>query len=97
MVSALNANLITNSDFFVSTFNSSYNNALSGVFDVKMRTGNNSKFENTVQIGTVGIEWTSEGPISKKNNSSFIFNYRYGFSTIARKLKLIDTYGSQYD
>lgn len=97
MVSALNSNVITNSDFFVSTFNSSYNNALSGVFDVRMRTGNNSKFENGVQVGTVGIEWTSEGPISKKNNSSFIFNYRYGFSTIARKLKLIDTYGSQYD
>ena len=97
MVSALNSNVITNSDFFVSTFNSSYNNALSGVFDVRMRAGNNTKFENGVQVGSVGIEWTSEGPISKKNNSSFIFNYRYGFSTIARKLKLIDTYGSQYD
>ena len=97
MVSALNSNVITNSDFFVSTFNSSYNNALSGVFDVKMRTGNNSKFENGVQVGTVGIEWTSEGPISKKHNSSFIFNYRYGFTTIARKLKLIDTYGTQFD
>ena len=97
MVSALNSNVITNSDFFVSTFNSSYNNALSGVFDVRMRAGNNSKFEDGVQVGSVGIEWTSEGPISKKNNSSFIFNYRYGFSTIARKLKLIDTYGSQYD
>jgi len=97
MVSSLNSNVITNSDFFVSTFNSSYNNALSGVFDVKMRAGNNSKYENGVQVGSVGIEWTSEGPISKKHNSSFIFNYRYGFSTIARKLKLIDTYGSQYD
>ena len=97
MVSALNSNVITNSDFFVSTFNSSYNNALSGVFDVKMRTGNNSKYENGVQVGSVGIEWTCEGPISKKHNSSFIFNYRYGFTTIARKLKLIETYGSQYD
>ena len=97
MVSALNSNVTANSDFFVSTFNASYNNALSGVFDVKMRAGNNSKYENGVQVGSVGIEWTSEGPISKKNNSSYIFNYRYGFSTIARKLKLIETYGSQYD
>ena len=97
MVSALNSNIITNSDFFVSTFNSSYNNALSGVFDVRMRAGNNSRFENTVQVGSVGVEWTSEGPISRKNSSSFILNYRYGMSTIARKLKLIDTYGSQYD
>ena len=97
MVSALNSNVITNSDFFVSTFNASYNNALSGVFDVKMRSGNNTKTEDGVQVGTVGIEWTTEGPISKKHNSSYIFNYRYGFSTIARKLKLIETYGSQYD
>ena len=87
MVSALNSNVITNSDFFVSTFNSSYNNVLSGVFDVRMRAGNNSKYENGVQVGSVGIEWTSEGPILKKHNSSFIFNYRYGFSTIARKIK----------
>lgn len=97
MVSALNSNVITNSDFFVSTFNSSYNNALSGVFDVKMRSGNNSKFENGVQVGSVGIEWTSEGPISKKHNSSFIINYRFGFTTLARKMKILDTEGSQYD
>ena len=97
MVSALNSNVITNSDFFVSTFNSSYNNALSGVFDVKMRSGNSSKYENGVQVGSVGVEWTNEGPISKKHNSSYIFNYRYGFTTIARKLKLIETYGTQFD
>ena len=97
MVSALNSNVITNSDFFVSTFNSSYNNALSGVFDVKMRSGNNSKFENGVQVGSVGIEWTSEGPISKKHNSSFIINYRFGFTTLAREMKILDTNGSAYD
>ena len=97
MVSALNSNVITNSDFFVSTFNSSYNNALSGVFDVKMRSGNNSKFENGVQVGSVGIEWTSEGPISKKHNSSSIINYRFGFTTLAREMKILDTNGSAYD
>ena len=97
MVSALNSNIITNSDFFVSTFNSSYNNALSGVFDVKMRSGNNEKYENAIQVGSVGIEWTSEGPISKKHNSSYILNYRFGFTTLARELELLDTRGSQYD
>ena len=97
MVSALNSNVITNSDFFVSTFTANYNNALSGVFDIRMRTGNNEKYENGVQTGTVGIEWTSEGPLSKNNHSSYILNYRYGFTTIARELGLIDTKGSQYD
>ncbi len=53
MVSALNANVIGNSDFFTSTFNANYSNSLSGVFDVKMRNGNNSKYENILQLGTV--------------------------------------------
>ena len=97
MVSALNSNVISNSDFFVSTFNANYNNALSGVFDVKMRAGNNEKYENTVQLGTVSLEWTSEGPLSKKNNSSYIINYRYGFTSMARELGILDTQGTQYD
>ena len=94
LVSGLNSNVIANSDFFTSTFNANYNNALSGVFDVKMRSGNNSKHENILQIGTVSEELTLEGPISRKNNSSYIINYRYGFTSLADKLGLVDTEGS---
>ena len=94
LVSALNSNVIGNSDFFTSTFNANYNNALSGVFDVKMRSGNNSKHENILQLGTVSEELTLEGPISRKNNSSYIVNYRYGFTSLVDKLGLIDTEGS---
>ena len=94
LVSALNSNVIGNSDFFTSTFNANYNNALSGVFDVKMRPGNNTKYENILQIGTVSEELTLEGPISRKHNSSYIVNYRYGFTSLVDKLGLIDTDGS---
>lgn len=94
LVSALNSNVIGNSDFFTSTFNANYNNALSGVFDVKMRAGNNSKHENILQVGTVSEELTLEGPISRKNNSSYIINYRYGFTSLIDKLNLVDTEGS---
>ena len=94
LVSALNSNVIGNSDFFTSTFNANYNNALSGVFDVKMRPGNNSKHENIVQIGTVSEELTLEGPISRKHNSSYIVNYRYGFTSLVDRMGLIDTEGS---
>lgn len=97
MVSALNANVIGNSDFFVSTFNANYTNSLSGVFDVKMRNGNNEKTENIVQLGTVGEDFTSEGPLSRKNNSSYIFNYRYGFTSLADKIGLVDALGTDYD
>lgn len=97
LVSALNSNVIGNSDFFTSTFNANYNNALSGVFDVKMRTGNNAKHENILQIGTVSEELTLEGPISRKSNSSYIVNYRYGFTSLVDKLNLIDTDGAHVD
>ena len=97
MVSALNANVIGNSDFFVSTFNANYNNSLSGVFDIKMRSGNNLKHENIVQVGTVSEELTCEGPISKKNNSSYIFNYRYGFTSLADKMGLIEAGETTFD
>lgn len=93
LVSALNSNVIGNSDFFTSTFNANYNNALSGVFDVKMRSGNNSKHENILQVGTVSEELTLEGPISRQNNSSYIVNYRYGFTSLVDKLNILDTDG----
>ncbi len=93
LVSGLNSNVIGNSDFFTSTFNANYNNALSGVFDVKMRPGNNSKHENILQLGSVFEELTLEGPLSKKSNASYIVNYRYGFSSLVDKMGLIDTEG----
>ena len=93
LVSGLNANVIGNSDFFTSTFNANYSNALSGVFDVKMRTGNNARHENILQLGTAFEELTLEGPLAKNSNGSYIVNYRYGFSSLVDKLGLIDTDG----
>ena len=31
-----------------------YGNALSGAFDMKMRVGNNAKYEHAIQVGTLG-------------------------------------------
>jgi hypothetical protein len=79
-ISILNNNLLTNSDFFTGAFPAEYGNALSGVFDLKMRTGNNLKYEFVTQVGMNGFELGAEGPIIK-NKSSFLVNYRY--STLA--------------
>ena len=94
LVSGLNANVIGNSDFFTSTFNANYSNALSGVFDVKLRPGNNSKHENILQLGSVFEELTLEGPLSKSSRSSYIVNYRYGFSSLIDKMELVDMEGA---
>ncbi len=76
-VSMLNNNLLTNSDFFTSAFPAEYGNATSGVFDLKMRTGNNQKREYVGQIGFNGFELGAEGPFSKEKGSSYLANYRY--------------------
>jgi hypothetical protein len=76
-VSMLNNNLLTNSDFFTGAFPAEYGNAMSGVFDLKMRTGNNQKHEFVGQVGFNGFELGAEGPFSKNSNSSYMVNYRY--------------------
>lgn len=75
--SALSSQVMGNSDFFNGAFPAEYSNALSGVFDMSMRTGNNEGYEHTVQVGTIGIDVASEGPLSSRHKSSYIFNYRY--------------------
>jgi len=74
---ALSSQMLANSDFFTGAFPAEYNNAISGVFDIAMRTGTNKKRENTFQVGIVGIDASSEGPFKKDGKSSYLFNYRY--------------------
>ena len=76
-LTALSVQLLANSDFFSGAMPAEYNNALSGVFDIFMRNGNNQKREHTFQLGAIGIDAASEGPFKKGSRSSYIFNYRY--------------------
>jgi len=76
-VSMLNNNVLSNSDFLTGAFPSEYGNALSGVFDLKMRNGNNEKHEFLGQVGFNGFEFGAEGPISKEKRSSYLVNARY--------------------
>ena len=85
-VSMLNNNLLQNSDFFTSAFPSEYGNALSGVFDLKMRTGNRSQHEFLGQIGFNGFEFGAEGPLSKESKATYIVNGRYSLLGIAKAL-----------
>ena len=77
ILSSLSSQVLGNSDFFTGAFPAEYGNAVSGVFDMKLRNGNNQKNENTIQVGIMGIDVASEGPLSKKHKASYIFNYRY--------------------
>ena len=84
-VSALNTNLLKNSDFFTSAFPAEYGNANSGVFDIGFRNGNSKKRETTVQLGVItGLEATTEGPINKEKGSSYLVGYRYSLAGVAQ-------------
>ena len=82
-LSALSTQVIGNSDFYNGAFPSEYSNALSGIFDMQIRNGNNQKYEHTFQLGILGIDLASEGPISRKNGSSYILNYRFYTTSLA--------------
>ena len=82
-LSALSTQVIGNSDFYNGAFPSEYSNALSGIFDIQIRNGNNQKYEHTFQLGILGIDLASEGPISRKHGSSYIFNYRFSTTSLA--------------
>ena len=87
---SLNGTVLANSDFMTGAMPAEYGNALSGAFDMKMRTGNNTKYEHAVQLGTLGVDFASEGPIGKESKASYLVNYRYSFMEIAKKIHAIN-------
>ncbi|MEE9362549.1 MAG: TonB-dependent receptor [Cellulophaga sp.] len=84
-VSALNPNMLKNSDFITSAFPSEYGNALGGVFDLGFRKGNKDDYEFSFQMGAFsGLEATAEGPLNRKNNGSFLIAARYSLIGLIR-------------
>lgn len=85
-VTILNSKFLANSDFFTGAFPAEYSNGIAGVFDLKMRSGNNEKYEGSAQFGLLGTELMAEGPISKKKGSSFLAMYKYSTVSIFNSL-----------
>ncbi len=75
-VTILNNKFLANSDFFTGAFPAEYGNGLAGVFDLRMRNGNNEKHEFSGQLGFLGTELMAEGPIGK-SKASYLATYRY--------------------
>ena len=85
-VSLLNNKILDNSDFFMSAFPAEYGNSTSGVFDLRLRQGNNQKHEFTGQFGLLGTEILVEGPLSKNSKASYLIMGRYSTLTMIDKL-----------
>jgi hypothetical protein len=89
-INILNSSNIARSDFFMSAFPAEFGNANSGIFDLKMRKGNTEKKEHSIEISSLGLRASTEGPLGKENGS-YIVNYRYS------TLGLIGNFAKNYD
>ncbi len=87
-VSLINSKTLANSDFFMGAFPAEYGDAVAGAFDLKLRNGNKDRFEFTGQFGFLGTELAAEGPISRKDGSSFLFTYRYSTLQLFQSFKI---------
>jgi uncharacterized lipoprotein YajG len=85
-ISLISSNMLAKSDFFTGAFPAEYGNAISGVFDINLRNGNNSKKEYAFQFGVLGTDLTLEGPFSKNYKGSYLLNYRYSTLTLLNQI-----------
>jgi hypothetical protein len=85
-ISILSSQLLSNSDFMTGAFSAEYGNALSGVFDLRLRKGNNEKREYTFQAGFLGLDAAVEGPFKKGYDGSYLMNYRYSTLSVISNL-----------
>jgi hypothetical protein len=85
-VSILNNKILGNSDFFMSAFPAEYGNSTSGVFDLKLRNGNNNQHEFTGQFGLFGTEVLAEGPMGASGNASYLVMGRYSSLALFQKI-----------
>ncbi|KAA3650563.1 MAG: TonB-dependent receptor [Bacteroidetes bacterium] len=85
-ISVLSNNMLDNSDFFTAAFPAEYGNAMSGVFDINLRKGNQHKREQAFQLGLLGTDISAEGPLRGENQGSYLINYRYSTLSMLTEL-----------
>lgn len=90
-VNILSAQLLDHSKLILGPYDAEYGNFISGVFDIKLRKGNNENHEFTGQASFLGLDFAAEGPFSKSKKSSYLVNYRY--STIG----ILSAFGVDFD
>jgi hypothetical protein len=92
-ISAINNRLLATSDFYTGAFSPEYGDVLTGVMDLKLRNGNNEKFEAACGVGLLGTDVTLEGPFKKGFGGSYLINYRYSAVSLINNTGLINIDG----
>ena len=89
-INTLNSQMLANSEFYTGAFAPEFGNALSGVFDMRLRKGNNEQREYSFSLGALGTDASIEGPFVKGGGSSYLVNYRYSTLSLLSNLGLVD-------
>lgn len=76
-LSMFKTDAINSLSLYTSGFTSEYGNALAGIFDIKLKNGNNFKRNFKINTGVIGIGINSDGPIIKNKKHSYLSSYRY--------------------
>lgn len=92
-ISVLNNSLLSTSDFYTGAFPAEFGDALSGVYNIRLRNGNNEKLEGILGAGIVGTDLSLEGPFRSGYSGSFLVNYRFTTVAIVDKLGLMPDLG----
>jgi hypothetical protein len=96
-ISMITSSVLANSDFSTGAFAAEYGNALSGIFDIRLRKGNPDITEYNFQVGTLGVEAGAEGPFSSNSKASYLLKYRYSSLSLAQKAGILDFAPSYQD
>ncbi|MDE5997476.1 MAG: carboxypeptidase-like regulatory domain-containing protein, partial [Muribaculaceae bacterium] len=78
--------MLANSEFYSGCFPAEYFNTVGGVFNIKFRSGNPWKHEYSAQLGVQGLDLSAEGPLSRKNGSTFICNARLSTMQLLKEI-----------
>lgn len=89
-INVLNSDMLDNSEFYTGAFAPEYGNALSAVYDMHLRDGNDGKREYTLKLGMLGTDLTAEGPLPGVKGGSYLANYRYSTLSLLDQAGIVD-------
>lgn len=98
--SLVNPQLINSVTFYTSTFPMKYSGLLSGVLDIKQRTGNKEKYGMELDLNLTEVKFLLEGPIIR-NEHSLLYSlrksyYDYIFKAPNTVYPHLEEYGQKY-
>jgi hypothetical protein len=92
-VNMLSTQMLGTSSLVMGGFTAEYNNALSGVMDMRLRNGRSDQRHYVAQLGLIGTDLSAEGALTKNKRWTYLANYRY--STVGLLSKLGVNFGGE--